>query len=48
VVKAGTYSGQTPYEEGRRYYLADIQAHYNLPNPLVQGGQLYLVISPKF
>jgi hypothetical protein len=37
------------YEEGRRYYLADMQAHYNIPRPemLVQGGQLYLVISPK-
>jgi hypothetical protein len=35
------------YEKGRRYYLADMQAHYGLPAPLVQGGQLYLLISPK-
>ena len=35
------------YEAGRRYYLADMQAHYALPAPLVQGGQLYLVASPK-
>ena len=35
------------YEEGRRYFLADMQSHNSLPNPFVQGGQLYLVISPK-
>jgi hypothetical protein len=35
------------YEEGRRYYLGNIQAHYNIPGELVQGGQLYLMASPK-
>jgi hypothetical protein len=35
------------YEPGRRYYLGDMQAHYNIPGELVQGGQLYLMASPK-
>ena len=35
------------YEEGRRYYLGNMQAHYSLPGELVQGGQLYLMASPK-
>jgi hypothetical protein len=35
------------YEEGRRYFLADMQVHNTLPAPLLQGGQLYLVISPR-
>jgi hypothetical protein len=35
------------YEPGRRYYLGNMQAHYNIPGELVQGGQLYLMASPK-
>lgn len=35
------------YEQGRRYFLADIQAHYAIPGELYEGGQLYLVVSPK-
>jgi hypothetical protein len=35
------------YEHGRRYFLADLQAHYTLPPPYVEGGQLYLVASPR-
>jgi Bacterial protein of unknown function (DUF839) len=35
------------YEAGRRYYLGNMQAHYNIPGELVQGGQLYLMASPK-
>ena len=35
------------YEAGRRYYLGNMQAHYDLPGELVQGGQLYLMASPK-
>ncbi len=35
------------YEPGRRYYLGDMQAHYNIPGELVQGGQLYLMASPR-
>lgn len=35
------------YEEGRRYYLGNMQAHYDIPGELVQGGQLYLMASPK-
>jgi hypothetical protein len=40
------------YEHGRRYFLADAQAHYFTAgdphqDELVEGGQLYLVISPK-
>jgi hypothetical protein len=35
------------YEEGRRYYLADMQAHFNISGPLVQGGQLFLIAAPK-
>jgi hypothetical protein len=34
------------YQPGRRYFLADMQAHYSLPGDLVQGGQLYLLASP--
>ncbi len=29
--------------DGRRYFLADMQAHYNIPGELVQGGQLYVI-----
>ena len=35
------------YEEGRRYYLANMQAHYGIPGELVEGGQVYLMASPK-
>ena len=35
------------YESGRRYFLADLQAHYETTAELVEGGQLYLVASPK-
>jgi len=35
------------YESGRRYYLGNMQAHYGLPGELVQGGQVYLMASPK-
>ncbi|MFP5506112.1 MAG: alkaline phosphatase PhoX [Gammaproteobacteria bacterium] len=34
------------YESGRRYFLANMQAHYSLPGELVQGGQVYLMASP--
>jgi hypothetical protein len=29
--------------DGRRYFLANIQAHYDIPGELVQGGQLYVI-----
>jgi len=29
--------------DGRRYFLADMQAHYAIPGELVEGGQLYLI-----
>lgn len=37
------------YEAGRRYYLTNTQAHYNIVNDpeLVQGGQVQMIISPK-
>jgi hypothetical protein len=28
------------FEEGRRYFLGDLQAHYPIPGELVEGGQL--------
>ena len=31
--------------DGKRYFLADSQAHYGITGELVQGGQLYLVSS---
>jgi len=34
------------FEQGRRYYLADMQAHYPNGTELVEGGQLYMLISP--
>ncbi|MCI0351173.1 MAG: DUF839 domain-containing protein [Acidobacteriales bacterium] len=34
------------FEQGRRYFLADMQAHYSEPGELVEGGQLYLIASP--
>lgn len=35
------------YEPSRRYYLGNMQAHYDIPGELVQGGQLYLMASPQ-
>lgn len=35
------------FEPGRRYYLGNTQAHYPIPGELVQGGQIYLMASPK-
>jgi hypothetical protein len=35
------------FEKGRRYFLADVQAHYAIPGELVEGGQLLLIASPK-
>ena len=35
------------YEAGRRYYLGNMQAHYEIPGELVQGGQVYLMASPN-
>jgi hypothetical protein len=35
------------YEAGRRYYLGNMQAHYPIAGELVEGGQLYLMASPK-
>jgi hypothetical protein len=35
------------YEPGRRYFLGDTQAHYTIPGELIEGGQLYLFISPR-
>ena len=35
------------YEHGRRYFLADLQAHYSIPGELYEGGQLYLIASPR-
>jgi uncharacterized protein DUF839 len=35
------------FEHGRRYYLADMQAHNDLGAELYEGGQLYLLASPR-
>lgn len=35
------------YEPSRRYFLGNTQAHYRMPGELVQGGQIYLMASPK-
>jgi hypothetical protein len=35
------------YEAGRRYYLGNMQAHYGIPGELVEGGQVYLMASPR-
>lgn len=37
------------FESGRRYYLVNTQAHYNITSDpeLVQGGQVQLIASPK-
>ena len=32
--------------DGKQYYLANMQAHYGIPGELVEGGQLYLVAAP--
>lgn len=32
--------------DGKRYYLADNQAHYGIGGELVEGGQLYMVSAP--
>ena len=34
------------FDSSRRYYIGDLQAHYNLSTALVEGGQLYLFASP--
>lgn len=33
--------------DGKRYYLADMQAHYAISGELVEGGQLYVVAVPE-
>ena len=33
--------------DGKRYFLGDMQAHYSLDGELVQGGQLYLAAVPE-
>ena len=33
--------------DGKRYYLGDMQAHYGLSTELVQGGQLYVMSVPE-
>ena len=35
------------YEAGRRYFLGDLQAHFESTVEQVEGGQLYLIASPK-
>jgi hypothetical protein len=35
------------YREDRRYYLGVMQAHYPIAGELVEGGQLYLMASPR-
>jgi len=35
------------YREDRRYYLGVTQAHYPIAGELVEGGQLYLMASPR-
>jgi hypothetical protein len=35
------------YQRGRRYYVADIQAHNPIPGELFEGGQLYLLAGPR-
>lgn len=35
------------YERGRRYYLGNTQAHYRIPGERVEGGQLWLIASPR-
>lgn len=43
IVKAASW-----YEQGRRYFLADLQDHLPLSGELVEGGQLYMLVSPRF
>ncbi|MDP2810071.1 MAG: FxDxF family PEP-CTERM protein [Rhodocyclaceae bacterium] len=33
--------------DGKRYFLGDMQAHYNISGELVQGGQLYMAAVPE-
>jgi hypothetical protein len=33
--------------DGKRYFLGDMQAHYDIPGELVQGGQLYVLSFPE-
>lgn len=33
--------------DGKRYFLADLQAHYGIAGELVEGGQLYVVAVPE-
>lgn len=35
------------YEPGRRYYLGNMQAHYAIQGDSVEGGQLYMMASPR-
>jgi hypothetical protein len=35
------------FDPARRYFLADIQAHYSIPGELYEGGQLYFIASPR-
>ena len=35
------------YEPGRHYYLGNMQAHHAISGELVEGGQIYLMASPK-
>jgi hypothetical protein len=32
--------------DGKRYFLADMQAHYSISGELVEGGQLYVLTAP--
>jgi hypothetical protein len=34
-------------DDGKRYFLGDMQAHYNIPGELVQGGQLYVISAAR-
>lgn len=40
-------TGARWYEPGRRYFLGNTQAHYRVPGERVEGGQLWLIASPK-
>lgn len=43
----GLFSGVDGYDTlHNRYYLLDVQAHYGLPSPLMEGGQLLLMTTP--
>jgi hypothetical protein len=47
VEVTGIVSSARWYEPGRRYFLADMQAHYPIAGEFVEGGQLYLIASPR-